>query len=540
MFSEPIQFRALSGELIEAPGEWLPALIEVRLGPAEWPTAILLRNGEPLRLYQQVLAGELRILASWPLSGTGNYQLELTTDSGKANQIVTVRPQKISEADYIKLLADLQFRLPNAVALGLRKCGGLAGVELLPPGESTYTEELARLKDAVLGCRDFPGLAQLLPRIARDPHQVLTTTSPWVLQERARRPHPARLVQALARRGNLAAKQQPTWVIDSRVEHSLDVYENQLLRVYHYEVELRLRRLLATKIAPVETDTIALLQQLARARRSAAFLEDVSLPEHLHTRPTLVLLKRPEYRAALEGYLRLHRSRAMRLDNEFLDAPLENLPQLYQLWCTLEVINALLEVAHQRGFTVLNTSLLHRDRSGFFVRILPNGKAAVVLTDPEKKRTVYLTPERAFTTSGKLRSISSTQRPDVTLWIEDSEGHCQLYLFDPKYKLDSEVPSEAMEGPVGQPKKLDIDKMHAYRDAIRDANGARVVQFAAILYPGKTIGFPKASDSSKGIEGAPLAAISAIPTQTESLQGTIHGILGRALDIALQGKSVTN
>ncbi|MGC4044879.1 MAG: DUF2357 domain-containing protein [Armatimonas sp.] len=523
MLPEFIRFRTPSGELIEAPGEWQTALMEISIDPIEWPTAILLRNGEPLKLFQQFLAGELRILASWPLSGTGNYQLELTTGSIQSSQVVTVRPQKISEADYLKLLTDLQFRLPNAVALGLQKCGGLGGVELLSPSESTYPEELARLRDAVSGCRDFPGLANLLPRVARDPHQILTTTSPWVPRERARRPHPARLAQALARGGNLTEDYLPDRVIDSRVERSLDTYENQLLRVYCQEVELRLRRLLGTRVRSLEADALALLQQFTRARRSASFLEEVSLPQHLATRPTMVLLKRPEYRAVLDGYSRLHRSMAIRLDNDLLDAPLENLPKLYQQWCTLELLSALLEVAHQRGFIVQDSSMIQRDSSGFFVRILPNGRAAVVLTHPEKQLTVYLTPEMRFTASGKLRSISFTQQPDVTLWLEDSQDRRQLYLFDPKYKLDSEI-----ERLSSQPKKLDIDKMHTYRDAIRDSQGNLVVQFAAILYPGKTIAFSGINGPSH-LEGAPLVAISALPTRAEALQDILHFILGQAL-----------
>jgi hypothetical protein len=521
MLSEPIRFRTLAGEPIEAPREWQPALVELPIDSAAWPTATLRKNGEPLALFQQLLAGGPRVLARWPLLGTGNYRLELAAGSVQRSQIVTVRPGKIAEADYHKLLSDLQFRLPQAIAIGLQRCGGFAGVTLPPPGESLYAEELARLRDAVSGGQESPGLVSLLPRIASDPHRVLVTTDVWEPRERARRPHPARLTQALTRGGNLAGDRLPLHVLDSRGEHSLDVYENQLLRAYHHEVELRLRRLLATQRSGVEAEAQALLQQLTRARQGAPFLEEVSLPKHLMTRPTLVLLKRPEYRAALDGYLRLHRSRSIRLETELLDAPLENLPHLYQLWCTLEICCALLEVAHPHGFTVQSASLVQRDRSGFFIRVLPNGRAAVVLTDPHQKRTVYLTPEQRFTASGRLRSISFTQQPDVTLRLEEAQGRCLLYLFDPKYRLDSE---EGGEGLSGQPKKQDIDKMHTYRDAIRDPEGNRVVQSAAILYPGKTMVFPGASDADS------IAALCALPTQAESLQITLQQRLGEALD----------
>jgi len=51
-----------------------------------------------------------------------------------------------------------------------------------------------------------------------------------------------------------------------------------------------------------------------------------------------------------------------------------------------------------------------------------------------------------------------------------------------------------------KPKKVDIDKMHAYRDSIRDVWDNRIVSYAAILYPGKTVEF-----------GSGLAAISTRP-----------------------------
>ena len=77
------------------------------------------------------------------------------------------------------------------------------------------------------------------------------------------------------------------------------------------------------------------------------------------------------------------------------------------------------------------------------------------------------------------------------------DGTPRLYLFDPKYKLDS----EEIDGVVdGKPKKVDIDKMHAYRDAIRGDDGSAVVRFAATLYPGSTLSF---SDG--------LAALQAYP-----------------------------
>ena len=103
---------------------------------------------------------------------------------------------------------------------------------------------------------------------------------------------------------------------------------------------------------------------------------------HLPTRLTMVLLRRPPYRAALEGYVEFGRSAVVRLEDSRLEAPLENLPGLYQTWGTLEVISVLLDVAAELGYRVKEQRLVGRDASGLFVRMLPRGKPAVLRIHP--------------------------------------------------------------------------------------------------------------------------------------------------------------
>ena len=91
-----------------------------------------------------------------------------------------------------------------------------------------------------------------------------------------------------------------------------------------------------------------------------------------------------------------------------------------------------------------------------------------------------LTPERTYGNGGGQRSVSFTQRPDVAVDIRSQSGDLDLVLFDPKYKLDAD------DERSGIPVKSDVDKMHSYRDAIRDPLGEHLVRFAATLYPGRT------------------------------------------------------
>jgi hypothetical protein len=99
----------------------------------------------------------------------------------------------------------------------------------------------------------------------------------------------------------------------------------------------------------------------------------------------MVLLKRPAYRALFEGYLELHRAAAVRIEDPALDAPLDNLPHLYQLWATLHVIDVAIEVATSLGFVVTHQELVGRDASGLFIKILRDGRSAIRLRHPASR-----------------------------------------------------------------------------------------------------------------------------------------------------------
>jgi predicted component of viral defense system (DUF524 family) len=160
------------------------------------------------------------------------------------------------------------------------------------------------------------------------------------------------------------------------------------------------------------------------------------------------------------------------------------------------------------------------------VKVLPDGEPALTLSRSTDGRQVSIIPQRTFgRTSRGIRSISFGQKPDVVVEVSNVEGPPTLILFDPKYKLRSEdqtVESDALEDtavPWGHPKKVDIDRMHAYRDSIRDEESEqRVVEYAAILYPGPEKRFPP------GIE-----ALTANPLHSELLRDRVRSVLSSAI-----------
>jgi hypothetical protein len=184
-----------------------------------------------------------------------------------------------------------------------------------------------------------------------------------------------------------------------------------------------------------------------------------------------------------------------------------------------------LDVAWELGYESIEHRLARQIGSAVYVKVLPDGEPALIMRRGSDDRRVRVIPQPTFgrTTSG-LRSISMWQRPDVVVEVSKGAEPPTLLLFDPKYKLRSEdqPPGEDADAdeaiPSGQPKKIDIDRMHAYRDAIRDAANGRVVSYAAILYPGPEVRYPP------GIE-----ALTADPSRPELLRTRIREVVTDAI-----------
>jgi predicted component of viral defense system (DUF524 family) len=510
----------------------MPEVIEIQLDPELRQRASLFRHSEKLPLVVRDHAGEERVVADWPRTGTGRYLLRLELDDELLEEAVyEVEPLKISPASYHALIDDLQSdRLPASIAISLDRMAGSSALELRPIDETTPSAELLRLQRAIAGWGGRPGLAVALEAMARDPHRQLVKTEQWVVAERARRLEPVGLLRAIREPDNFDTKTQlPRRVPDVRVEHNLDVYENRLVRTFYEQVATRLRRLHAMFVTSNQLAGVAqaeaLLMTMDGARRGATFLDEVSLLAHPPTRVTMVLLRRAPYRATLERYLEFRREAYVELDEPGLDLPLDNLPHLYELWGTLQVIDVLLEQARALGYDSIEHRLARQIGQGVHVKLLPDGVPAVTLGRSADGSRVRLIPQRTLgRTSSGIRSMSFAQRPDVVVEVTSPGRRPTLFVFDPKYKLQSEdqpgttdAPEDAPV-PVGQPKKIDIDTMHAYRDAIRDPDGERVVSYAAILYPGPEKRFPP------GIE-----ALTADPLQPELLRERVRDVLSAAI-----------
>ncbi|ALG68195.1 DUF2357 domain-containing protein [Beggiatoa leptomitoformis] len=499
MCDTPPLFYTEQGDLLDAPLEWSPCLLV--LATALDDTTVVTLQGKRLELQKRRIQGTWRLVASLPRLGVGGYHLGL---NGQI-YVFTVQSSKLNPNEIEQLLIDLHYHLPASIALSLQRANVLVGGKVIEATQLTITSEINRLRNAIKGTSAYRGLCDLLPALQHAPHQHICTENQWQTAQSARRPHPAQLIYALQAH-NLDAQQSIKRVLDQRSELTVDVYENQLVKTYLHQVRQALCRLRGIARCRVEVD--ALWQALLYAEHQAPFLQSVRLLTHLPQRETTVFQHVPLYQAVMLNYKLFQENISINLYNKSLELPLENLPVLYQLWGTLQILQALLTVGESEGYQVIKQALCVPDKLGWLVNILPNGKPALVLQHPIHHTTVSFIPERTYQQLG----AGFQQRPDIAIEIENSVGELQVYLFDPKYKLDSHQ---------DKPQKVDIDKMHAYRDAIRQ-RGKHVVRYAAILYPATTQQFT-----------AEIAAFMAIPSQAEALQTQVQTCLRQALKIPL-------
>jgi PD-(D/E)XK nuclease superfamily/Domain of unknown function (DUF2357) len=514
-----LSFVTLSGEPLTNPTEWDECHLLIGCDRSTWDSVAVSCNGRALPLTFVDRPEGRRLAARWPRSGPGTYEMQLTSGSEITERTsCRVLPSKLDDEELSEMMDDLQRELPASIAVALQRCGAFADVRVVPPNETLLAEEFLRLRRAIDGGHGRLGLAAILVLLNDKPHRALESADHWRHRSRARHIDPTRLIHAFAKAGNVGRDGLPVIVPERRTLPTTDVYENRFLSLYYTQV---LRRLDAVSAAigrrpdPRMTFDVAdLRSRLVRARNRATFLNDVQVARLTTVGPTMVFLRVREYKAAFEGFLELNRRLLVELREPLLEAPLTNLPYLYETWGLLSVLASTVDVAADLGYEIVQQSLVTRSPGEAWVQLLRVGRPVVVLRHPATGSTVEIIPQRRYVAGAQdLRSISFTQNPDVAIEIT-RDARTTVFIFDPKYKVN-EVTGDS------RPDKADIDAMHAYRDAIRDDADRHVVEHAAILYLGAAYVF-----------GAGLSALAARPGRVAELRQAIRDTVAQPLAAA--------
>ena len=428
-----------------------------------------------------------------------------------------VRSGKWGDLEFARMLEDLV-----EIATSLPFAAGTAAP--LPYDRTTVAEDCV-LYTAFVYLRHIlsasaPEASQLAPAlesILRDPHRLFRRTDHRVPLDRLGYVSERTCLDLLTGRdfvttprgtGGFLAEELdghlPERVTESRVVMSLDSPENRFVLGFLRQAEAivqAMRRVALTRSGSIfERRIVGECDDLQR--KLSIFLRRdqwraVGPMTQLPTGST-VLQARRGYRDVYRHFIRLHlASIALPIDRHRARDLLESkdIARLYELWCYFQVVATLRSILGEPNCP-------QQIRSDGFGTQLDQG--VLVEWSEHGVRAGY---NVSFGQSGQHRSYSRTMRPDVTIFLRDGGVH----ILDAKFRVTWNDAASANKDTVGDIKNFkrdDLDKMHAYRDAIPNARSAWV------MYPGTVR--REFSDGSAGVSG--VGAVPVVPGEGGAIE----------------------
>lgn len=461
-----------------------------------------------------------------------------------ANVRVRVRSRKLSEQAFQALLGETA-SLSAELIYGWRSPSGFGAARTAPSRRRLRFHDLLLLRHAMLGLPPGERLQDAFDALAASPTRRFVSlyrdVPSWHAQEldagglAAMAQHPEWLTPVrpgtglydhpLARRlhppSRPAARHFPLIVREPARQLSFDTVENRFVRTVLEEAAETVayfvdHQALSESLRAECRGMQVALEQMGRA----AFLEGVG---RLRTPPvpTQALLKQAGYREVFELYRVLSSGHALPPSEaeaqRFMDG--KDVATLYEYWVFLRVVRALEEALGEAGTPV---TVEQKDELG--VLLAPGTR----VTFPCGLTAAY---NQRFERDADDASYSLAFKPDVTV---DWQG--RRCVLDAKYRLAwvptqegaAEADADEEEEDAGRTfKRIDLYKMHSYRDAL-----ARV-ESAWVVYPGDVFSFFEASGRYRDVPEAlaTFSGVGALPLRP----GASADLLGRLVARMLRG-----
>lgn len=316
-------------------------------------------------------------------------------------------------------------------------------------------------------------IVHLLPELTCAVERVSSSPlmRPITVARRAAPPVRARRVAASAILRAAREGHAGEWLEETRTALTADTHENRALLSF-LEV-LRGDALTISRMADAiaDTDTAAAARQAARRLRGLTALSVWNSvtrdPAAWTAAPTHLLLSHPAYAPVAAGMSRYRRAFKFDWQHPVFAVPAREMWQLYETWGLFQTLRALLALGcvPRAGTPGRSIFAIRRDRLA--LRLAKGVPSRIALRTP-KGAALSLFYNQVFPAG--QRSLSRTMQPDIALETDNGD----TFLLDPKFKAYREPGDEAG----------DIDQMHAYRDAITNDMGGKVVCRAWCLYAG--------------------------------------------------------
>lgn len=218
---------------------------------------------------------------------------------------------------------------------------------------------------------------------------------------------------------------------------------------------------------------------------------------------------------------------------------LRNVAELYEVWCFLEFKHILLDLGFEETFN--KKDLLRKDGLEFAMN---DGNSGAFRFKRKDGICLKLAHERQFRKdTTPVKTWTTVQKPDILLEAAFPDGTEIIWLFDAKYRIDSDensldlVPDDA------------INQLHRYRDALihqhlsvsNFSEKSRPIFGAYALYPGYFNQCETPNPYQQSIDEISIGAFSLLPGYGENnsywLREFLREKLGLSSDSYAQAES---
>ncbi|WP_127532968.1 DUF2357 domain-containing protein [Paenibacillus kobensis] len=355
--------------------------------------------------------------------------------------------RKLTEADYEHMIADI---LAEAAA-----CFQHAGAFL--QFDSSGFSRSASLAQWDYIDRSFYRLQHCFRDIQAEPLRRLRSSEQWVRRDKVKHVTPQLLAWSQQHPGSGMSADMPVpeMIWTSVREDSFQVYENQVVLRQLHELQHLLRQYRSVPIESIRSKAGFYYDRINYWLR-AAFLRGMKP----HDGPVIVsqaFRKHPVYRNWYSWFHQLYQFNeyAIGMKNSI---PLKDTYHLYEIWVFMKLVR----MVREHGVVLDTSDLFTLEQDGLVLKLSEKKESRIRLAGG-----ATLAYQRTFTKATQdYVTYTHGMIPDIVL-----EAGGKLYIFDPKYRLDHNLP-------------MALGEMHKYRDGIiSKADGGKVVDEVYIITP---------------------------------------------------------
>jgi len=274
-------------------------------------------------------------------------------------------------------------------------------------------------------------------------------------------------------------------------------------------------------------DANEMVRDVKRALNTS-FLQNVSEYSAAQSM-SLVFGMAPGYRELYKCYIMLQRS--LSLNGDVFRMSPKDTAQLYEYWCFIKLYSLL-----KKDYELKTPDIIKVDNNGITVTLIRGTKSEARFFNSKTGETITLVYN-----PGESKTQTVNQRPDNVLELEKQGSDVAYkYVFDAKYRIESNPDSSFYPDSMPGPKVDDINTMHRYRDSIVYENKKSKFMFEKTMF-GAYILFPLGDEEQyrshrfyKSIDTVNIGGLPFLPGSTRLVQKLLSELINDSKESAFE------